>query len=223
MRTLAIGDIHGCNTALTTLLKNVEVRPDDKLIFIGDYIDRGPGSRQVIDTLLELRKSHSPVFLRGNHEVMILNAREDSLKENLWQSYGGLETLVSYGANIQPNWSSAIPHAHWQFLEWTFRFFETNSHIFVHACLDHDLEMADQPDWLLYWESLDRLRSHKSGKKIICGHTPDRSGQIKDLDFAICIDTGPANGGWLTCLDVNSGAYWQADEKSNTRHGILGT
>lgn len=221
MRTLAIGDIHGCNTALTALLKQVEIQPNDKLIFIGDYIDRGPASRQVIETLLELRRLHSPIFLRGNHEVMMLDAREDSHKENLWQSYGGLETLSSYGAHFQPNWSSVIPHGHWQFLEWTFRFFETDSHIFVHACLDPDLEMADQPDWLLFWESLDRLKSHRSGKKIICGHTPDRSGQIKDLGFAICIDTGPANGGWLTCLDVKSRAYWQADEKGNTRHGRL--
>lgn len=222
MRTLAIGDIHGCHIALTALLKQVQIQPGDKLIFIGDYIDRGPASRQVIETLLELRKSHSPVFLRGNHEVMMLNARENSLKEKLWQSYGGLETLVSYSANFKQNWSSVIPPTHWQFLEWSFRFFETDSHIFVHACLDPDLEMADQPDWLLFWEFLDRLQPHKSGKKIICGHTPDLSGQIKDLGFAVCIDTGPANGGWLTCLDINSGAYWQADENGKTRHGALG-
>src|SRR6266550_3145025 len=99
MRTLAIGDIHGCNAALSALLEQVQPDPADQIIFLGDYIDRGPASRAVIDTLLELRKSCSTVFLRGNHEVMILDARDDSTKANLWQSYGGLEALISYGIN----------------------------------------------------------------------------------------------------------------------------
>ena len=67
--------------------------------------------------------------------------------------------------------------------------------------------MNDQPDWLLYWEFFDQLKPHKSGKKIICGHTPQRSGDIKDIGFGVCIDTGPAMGGWLTCLDANLGKY----------------
>jgi len=221
VRTLTIGDIHGCHTALTTLLKQVEIRPDDKLIFLGDYIDYGPASRQVIETLIELRKSFSPVFLRGNHEVMILQARDDSLKENLWRSYGGLETLSSYGAAFPKDWVSAIPRKHWDFIESTARFFENESHIFVHACLDPELDMREQPDWLLYWEFLERLQPHKSGKQIICGHTPQPSAQIKDAGFALCIDTAPARGGWLTCFDVNSREYWQANEKAQTRGGTL--
>ena len=80
MRTLAIGDIHGCNTALAQLLLQVQPTSKDQIIFVGDYIDRGPGSRQVIESLLELRRTRSPVFLRGNHEVMILDARGDPLK-----------------------------------------------------------------------------------------------------------------------------------------------
>jgi serine/threonine protein phosphatase 1 len=223
MRTLAIGDIHGCHTALTTLLKSLELRPDDKLIFLGDYIDRGPASRQVIETLLELKKSFSPVFLRGNHEMMMLEARDDSLKSNLWRTYGGLEALESYGVGFSKRWVSAIPKEHWNFVENTQRFFETDTHIFVHACLDPDLDMDDQPDWLLYWEFLDRLKPHKSGKQIICGHTPQRSGRIKNLDFALCIDTAPVSGGWLTALDVSAGNYWQANERGQTRRGALET
>jgi len=73
--------------------------------------------------------------------------------------------------------------------------------------LDAELDMNDQPDWLLYWEFFDQLKPHKSGKKIICGHTPQRSGDIKDIGFGVCIDTGPAMGGWLTCLDANLGKY----------------
>ncbi len=221
MRTLAIGDVHGCNTALAHLLREVKPLSSDRVVFIGDYIDGGPGSRQVIDFLLGLKKTCSPVFLRGNHEVMILDARDDPLKSNLWRSYGGQETLFSYGSNYSQEWVSAIPDLHWAFLERTVRFFETDRHIFVHACLDPDLDLVDQPDWLIFWEFFDRLRPHKSGKRIICGHTPQRSGVVNDVGFAVCIDTGPASGGWLTCLDVDSGRSWQANQKGATRTGAL--
>ena len=114
-----------------------------------------------------------------------------------------------------------IPDSHWGFFEGTIRFFETHTHIFVHACLDPELDLEDQPDWLLYWEFFDRIRPHKSGKRIVCGHSPQRSGLIKDTSFAACIDTGPAMGGWLTCLDMGSGKFWQANEKGNAREGKL--
>jgi serine/threonine protein phosphatase 1 len=152
---------------------------------------------------------------------MILDAREDALKSNLWQSYGGLETLYSYGAAYREDWFAAIPAAHWKFFEETTRYFENDTHIFVHACLDPEANLDEQPDWLLYWEFFERLQPHKTGKQIICGHTVQRSGQIKDVDFAVCIDTGPATGGWLTCLDVNSGKFWQANENGDKRDGTL--
>jgi serine/threonine protein phosphatase 1 len=222
MRTLAIGDIHGCHAALTTLLEAVAPRADDRMIFLGDYIDRGPASREVVGSLLELSGKCAPFFLRGNHEVMILDAREDALKSNLWQSYGGFEALISYGANDKQDWTAFIPEAHWKFFEHTARYFEIDDHIFVHACLDAEADIDEQPDWLLYWESLDRLKPHKSGRRIVCGHSPQRSGQILDLGFAHCIDTGAVNGGWLTCLDVTSGGWWQSNEKRETRRGSIG-
>lgn len=196
-------------------------KPGDKLIFLGDYLDRGPASRQVIEALLKLQKSQQAIFLRGNHEVMILEAREDTLKENLWQSYGGLETLFSYNASYRSDWASLIPDTHWKFFEHTAAFLETSSHIFVHACLDPELDMNEQPAWLLYWEFFERLQPHKSGKPVICGHTPQHSGEIKDAGFAVCIDTGVAVGGWLTCLDVHSGEFWQSNEQGKTRVGRL--
>jgi serine/threonine protein phosphatase 1 len=161
------------------------------------------------------------VFLRGNHEVMVLEAKDDPLKANLWQSYGGLETLESYGSAFRENWAPSIPKPHWQFWERTVRCFETPTRIFVHACLDPDLDVQEQPDWLTYWEFFERIQPHKSGKKIICGHTPQRSGVISDVGFAVCIDTGAAIGGWLTCLDTESGRYWQANEKGGVRSGGL--
>jgi len=221
MRTLAIGDIHGCHVALMSLLKQVEPKPSDRIIFLGDYIDRGPASRQVVESLLELTAKSTATFLRGNHEVMILDAREDVLKSNLWQSYGGLEALESYNALYNPEWPKVIPVAHWRFFEQTVRYFETQSHIFIHACLDAESDMDDQPDWLLYWESVDRLRPHKSGKRIICGHSPQRYGEILDLGFALCLDTGAVNGGWLTCLDVANGQWWQANQNRQTRQGSI--
>jgi serine/threonine protein phosphatase 1 len=154
---------------------------------------------------------------------MMLEARSDSLKGNLWRSYGGLEALESYGVGFRKRWASAIPEEHWNFVENTQRFFETDTHIFVHACLDPDLDMDDQPDWLLYWEFLDRLKPHKSGKQIICGHSPQRSGRIKNLGFALCIDTAPVRGGWLTAIDATAGNYWQANERGQTRRGGLET
>ncbi len=217
MRTLAIGDIHGCHVALTTLLQFVKPTPEDRLVFVGDYIDRGPASREVIDTLLSLDKIGLAVFLRGNHEEMMLDARETFLKADIWQGNGGLETLLSYSADPRGDWEATIPEAHWKFLEQTRRFFETETQIFVHGCMDPQLDPAEQPDELLLWEKFDQIHPHKSGKKIICGHTPQHSGLVNDIGFAACIDTGPAGGGWLTCLDVNSGIYWQANEKGETR------
>ena len=219
MRILAIGDIHGCYTALTSLLREVNPAVGDKVIFLGDYIDRGAKSRSVLDWIVGQQRGYATVFLRGNHEVMILEARHNSLKANLWQSYGGFETLSSCSAEYRKDWPSAIPKSHWKFLEHTIPFFKAPKHIFVHACPAPDLDMNEQPDWLLYWEFLDRIQPHKSGKKIICGHSPQRSDQIKDLGFAVCIDTGPAAGGWLTCLDVHAGKYWQANERGETRMG----
>src|SRR5579862_7140904 len=103
-RLLAVGDIHGCDTALSMLLDAVQLRAGDVLVFLGDYIDRGPGSRQVIEKLLSLESVCSPVFLRGNHEVMILDGASDFLLANNWQSYGGLETLHSYRAAYKDDW-----------------------------------------------------------------------------------------------------------------------
>jgi len=221
MRTLAIGDIHGCRTALSRLIREVRVDSQDRLVFLGDYIDRGPGSRAVLERLLCLQGECSAVFLRGNHEVMILESRDDPLKANLWQSYGGLDTLRSYNAESREDWCSAIPDSHWRLLERTRPCFETSTALFVHACVDPDLNLNNQPDRFLYWEFFDGIQPHKSGKRIICGHTPQRSGLIKNLGFAVCIDTGPASGGWLTCLDTDSGQYWQADEKGGARTGRL--
>ena len=220
MRTLAIGDIHGCRTALETLVAFVDPAPDDRFIFLGDYINRGPDSRGVIDYLLKLAQRHHCVFLRGNHEIMTLEARHEESKASSWRLAGGRDCLASYGFSGEGEWADFIPAGHWQFFEQTTRYFETDRHIFVHAALDADMDLAEQPDWIIFWERFDTIRPHKSGKKIICGHTADRDGEIDDKPHATCIDTAANHrGGWLTCLDAESGRYWQANEKGATRSG----
>jgi serine/threonine protein phosphatase 1 len=221
MRTIAIGDIHGSFTALTTLLEAIRPTPDDRIIFLGDYVDGGPDSKSVLDSLISEPSLQSAIFLRGNHEVMMLEARDDPLKSGFWFDCGGFNTLLSYDAEKRPDWPSRVPASHWRFLENTRRFHETENHIFIHAGLDPDLDLADQPDFLLFWEFFDTIQPHHSGKKIVCGHSRQESGAIKDLGFAVCIDTGACKGGWLTGLDVESGNFWQANETGQTHPGRL--
>ena len=98
MRTLAIGDIHGCLTALTTLLDFVAPAADDRLIALGDYVDRGPDSRGVLDLLIALHARGRLVALRGNHDEMMLEARAGPTENHsMWLACGGLHTLQSYG------------------------------------------------------------------------------------------------------------------------------
>jgi serine/threonine protein phosphatase 1 len=212
MRTLAIGDIHGCCTALLALLDEVKPQPDDQLVFLGDYLDRGPDTRAVLEMLIRRQVAGQWIFLRGNHECMMLEAREDFVQGQSWQECGGLETLRSYRAEGRPDWPQAIPESHWNFLAQTKPYHEMATHIFVHACLDPDLDLADQSDDMLYWEFFERIRPHKSGKVVVCGHTPQAFGRVRDLGFAVCIDTGVVYGGWLTCYDTVTRQCWQANQ-----------
>src|SRR5262245_61050592 len=123
MRTLAIGDIHGCSKALNMVLAQVRPRPEDRVITLGDYVDRGPDSAGVINRLIELGTQCQLIPLRGNHEIMMLEARadDDPLRFNLWLGYGGRETLASYSKTLLGSRSlfgnkmSRIPEPHWQF------------------------------------------------------------------------------------------------------------
>jgi serine/threonine protein phosphatase 1 len=179
MRTLAIGDIHGSHRALITLLEVVRPKLEDRVVFLGDYVDRGEDSRSVIEYLIRHQEFFSPVFLRGNHEAMMLEGREDPMKATLWQSCGGFETLISYEAAYQKDWPATIPDSHWTFLEQTVRYFETPKHIFVHGGLNSELAMGEQPDWLLFWERFETIQPHKSGRKVIAGIHPRREGGLR--------------------------------------------
>ncbi|HVK19427.1 MAG TPA: metallophosphoesterase family protein [Fimbriiglobus sp.] len=219
MRTLAIGDVHGASATLDALLAVVRPTPEDLLVFLGDYVDRGPDTRGVLDRLIALEGSHRCVFLRGNHELMMTRARHDRGELRMWQSVGGRQALASYGPAAT---LADVPAAHWDFLDDRLvDYHETGTHIFVHANLFPELSLDEQPEEMLFWEFLGRPVRHVSGKTVVCGHSSQKSGEVLDLGDTICIDTFAYGGGWLTCLDVGSLRYWQANLQGQTREGWL--
>ncbi|WP_020472575.1 metallophosphoesterase family protein [Zavarzinella formosa] len=224
MRTLAIGDIHGCLTALDTLLGFIQLKSDDHLIFLGDYIDRGPDSKGVLDRMIQLRLTGQVVTLRGNHELMMLGANEHRAALRSWLYCGGQEALDSYSTFEHQATLKDIPSAHWHFLrQGCLDWYETDTHIFVHANLHYDLPMEHQETSYLQWEFLNpqMFKPHFSGKTMICGHSEQRNGRPLVIPGAVGIDTYAYGDGWLTCLDVATGEYWQTNELGETRMGTL--
>ncbi|MEM7013708.1 MAG: metallophosphoesterase family protein [Verrucomicrobiota bacterium] len=215
-RVLAIGDIHGCLTALQTLAEHVPFRPEsDLLVTLGDHVDRGPDSKGVIDWLLAWKGVR--VSLRGNHEIMMQEARGSSAWVDGWRACGGAEALASYGGGIED-----VPQAHWDLINQLLPYYETETHFFVHANVLPELDLADQSDSDLYWSQYIDPPRHKSGKKMVCGHTSQKDGLPKYNGSAACIDTWVYGKGWLTCLDVERSFYWQANQQGEVRTGILG-
>jgi serine/threonine protein phosphatase 1 len=222
MRVLAIGDIHGCMRSLTTLVEAANLGPDDQLVTLGDYVDRGPNSCAVLDWLIARTAQHSLIPLRGNHELMMLRSRFDPLWREDWLAYGGDATLASYPSPTGDATLEDVPPRHWDFMENVCRNgYETETHLFVHAGADPNASLANQKESMLFWEPFHEPPPHRSGKVMICGHTAQRSGRPLSLGHAICIDTRVYGGGWLTCLDVASGHYWQANENGETREDQL--
>jgi serine/threonine protein phosphatase 1 len=226
MRTLALGDIHGCSIALDRLLQAVAPTPDDLLIALGDYIDRGPDSKGVLDRLIALRRTHRLIALVGNHEEMLLDAAFDPEKSrnSLWRGCGGNQTLASYGqVSGLASDLELIPEEHWQFLrEACIDWHEGAAHFFVHGNVEPDVPLDKQRQAFLRWEKLYDARPHICGKVMVCGHTRQLSGWPLDLGCAVCIDTGAyAAGGWLTCLEVETGRFVQANQKGELRESSL--
>jgi serine/threonine protein phosphatase 1 len=214
MRTIAVGDIHGCSTALYSLIEIVKPKADDRLIFLGDYIDRGPDSRGTIDCLLSVRDQCETIFLRGNHEITFLGAYDGRIDIQAWFHIGGETTLVSYGGRF-----GHIPHRHLDFLRSCSPYYELDSDFFVHANYLPELPLAEQPDRTMYWEHLiDRVPGpHHSGKTAWIGHTPSLRGEIVDLGYLVCIDTFCFGGGYLTAVDIESREVWQVDKFGHLR------
>lgn len=218
MRELVIGDIHGCIRSFQKLLEVVAPREEDTLIFLGDYVDRGADSCGVIEKIIALRAQCNVVTICGNHEQMLLQALEDREAYKAWCSYGGRETMESYARHGHGWGPNHLPAAHDIFLrEQLLDYWESEQHIFIHASLNPDLDMKEQPEWLLRWEPFHDPTRHKSGKQIICGHTSQRSGIPALFGGGLCIDTYIYGGGWLTCYDTAAQTFVQTNERSEQR------
>lgn len=215
-RTLAIGDIHGCAQALDALLNVLSPTSDDTVVTLGDYVDRGPQSRQVIDRLLELERSTQLVPLIGNHEQMMLQVIADQAAPQMWLRYGGIETLDSYGFTGDLD---CVPASHRDFLTRLRSYHETPDHFFIHANYDPRLPLDEQPDRLARWVSLRESvpPPHISGRRAVVGHTADEGGEIFDVGHLVCIDTYCYGGRWLTAIDVESGQVWQVNPRGELR------
>ena len=206
-RTIAIGDIHGCSDALVSVLLAIDPKPDDTIITLGDYVDRGMDSKGVLDMLIELSKRCRLITILGNHDEMMLRARESKSAFRDWWEWGAIETLDSYGESGR---IELIPDGHFKFLESSVPWFESKTYFFVHANYNPDLPLDQQDERMLRWLSLrDYVPGpHASGKIAVVGHTPQA--EVLDLGHLICIDTGCAIGGKLTAMETGSGEVWQA-------------
>jgi serine/threonine protein phosphatase 1 len=214
-RTIAIGDIHGCSAALDALIRAIQPRQEDCIVTLGDYINRGPDSRGVIQRLIELTGRCRLIPILGNHDQKLLES-QSGVHSTTWLGMGGIATLDSYGPGRDIR---LIPEAHFQFLEGCRDYYETETHIFVHANYYPDIPMDEQHAGMLRWESLREMTPgpHDSGKTVIAGHTSQKNGEILDLGHVKVIDTYCYGGGWLTALDVRTEEVWQADREGNMR------
>jgi serine/threonine protein phosphatase 1 len=221
-RIIAVGDIHGYPAPAGEIIAKIDPKSADLVIFIGDYIDRGPDARQVVDELIQLKNRHGhTMFLKGNHEDMMLGAMgQDALVRdvNTWLYNGGHTTLASYGlgreeirhlqTSREPDARfrmirEFVPDAHIDFYLGLQLFIESDAFFFCHAGVSPYGTVAEGRENLqdLLW-----IREHLYApdppweKTVVCGHTPLR--EVLMTDRLICIDTGLYYYGELSATDV---------------------
>jgi len=222
----AIGDIHGQVTMLQEMLTQLREQPlaeDDTVVFLGDYIDRGENSRGVIETLLAFRKEHSnTIFLRGNHEQLMLEARTEGSPQPAsragymlfgertmnWLQNGGTDALESYEVEDYSVWFDFIPDEHWEFFEATQIEYVVPGYHFVHAGLlppgqRWSLEGFGVEPRLWVREEFLKSTADFDGRIVVFGHTPQMSGNPLIQQNKIGIDTGAVFGGKLTAVIVD--------------------
>ncbi|WP_454650440.1 metallophosphoesterase family protein [Bradyrhizobium liaoningense] len=219
VRVYAIGDVHGRADLLQSLLTVIDVdlarsAPERAIqVFLGDYVDRGPDSRAVLDLLIERSKSHETVCLKGNHEVFLLEVLKNPARLQEWRHYGGLLTLVSYGITPTMNPSAeqqvelieglkrALPPEHLAFLQQLPSSFTCGDFFFVHAGVKPGVALDRQKDADLLWIREEFLTSEERfGKYVVHGHTPVSAPDIRQN--RINIDTGAYATGNLTLLTI---------------------
>ena len=200
-KIFAIGDIHGQFDKLFLLINKIDIDfKKDKLVFLGDYIDRGPDTFKVIEYLIDLKKKGSNlIFLKGNHEELLENYLAGIDRSNFLLN-GGQQTLESYLKENQQS-TVAIPEKHLDFYNSLDYYHETEKYIFVHAGLKDKIPLASQNVSDLLWIRKNFIKSkYDFGKQVVFGHTPFRQPLV--LPNKIGIDTGAGYGKKLTCVKL---------------------
>lgn len=229
MRTLVVGDIHGGFKALEQVLDYAKVTPDDKLIFLGDYVDGWSESAQTIDRLIELSETNDCVFIKGNHDVWCRLWLNKGATNPVWLAHGGEETIQSY---IKSGLITDVRHK--QFFDYLQDYYiDTENKLFLHAGFSsmHGVEKEEYSS-NFYWDrtlweaalladevSVDTLGLRKPKRfthysEIYIGHTPTTNYNQMEPMFAhnvINVDTGAAFKGRLTIKDIVTKEFWQSD------------
>ncbi|MGB7842604.1 MAG: metallophosphoesterase family protein [Salinimicrobium sp.] len=228
-RILAIGDIHGGLKALIQVLERAKVTPDDKLIFLGDYVDGWSDSANVVSYLIELSKQNTCIFLRGNHDDLTQRWLETGELKDRWLQHGGQSSIDAYR-----QFTDEEKQAHIEFFKQMVNYYlDKKNRLFVHAGFSNlkgpDQEYSPTP---FYWDrtlwemALCINPSLKPGdtaypkrlqlfEEIFIGHTPvTRIGKTKPVKAANVynIDTGAAFMGRISMLDIESKEVFQSDE-----------
>ena len=209
MRTIVIGDIHGCYYTLIRLLEKLEIQKDNQIIFLGDYVDRGKNSYEVIEGLQEIQKQYNCICLLGNHEAMMIDAIET--KEcSLWKQSGGDKTLKSY----QKNGALRTKHLNW--LKGLPVIYETRKNLFSHAGFPKTITLENTFEDMVWGGNCVLDKSEPNEKIAIFGHYPnDRV--FKTLNGNIGIDTGCVYGGKLTALVLDENTISILDVEKDSR------
>lgn len=226
MRTLVVGDIHGKLKLFNRLLEAMNYQAgEDKLILIGDLVDRGEESRGVVQRALELKQEapETVIVLKGNHEAMMLSAlaQPEGEQSELWLYNGGVETLHSY---IGEDGEFDVPEEHWTFMESLPTWYEDEHAIYVHAALPedhgkflHPSENPDSPE--LYWSRNRHFFAEYRGKTVVFGHTitgmifGERE-RVWIRDCLIAVDTGAYLTGTLSGIELPSRQIFSVSETS---------
>lgn len=217
MARYVIGDIHGCLSELSRLIGALPLTRNDLVVFLGDYIDRGPDSQAVVSYLLSLKAAYDGVefvFLKGNHEDMFLSYLElGGQHGDMFLPNGGKATLASYGLSPDEtnpeNVLPALPPDHIEFFQSLSSYHITDPYLCVHAGIRPDRPLSEQQDEDMLWIRNPFIyRSHQLPYTVLFGHTPQPT-VLYDLPYKIGLDTGLVWGNMLTCLEVDEKVLFQ--------------
>ena len=239
IKRYVIGDIHGRLKALKQVLNKCKFDyKNDKLIVLGDIVDGGYNTYEVIEELLRIRNI---VLILGNHDCFFLNHIKSGWKEEIWIGQGGANTLRSYGAEVEESgtWDERsviktsemnIPVTHQHFLNTGVFYYVEDNMIFIHAGINPKIpKLSSQSEFDLTWDRELINYARRGNKvqdydKVFIGHstTENINGGLKPIRYKnlYCMDTGAGWTGKLTIMDIDSEEFWQSDKQGPAGRSI---